>query len=172
MNTQYTFHTHEFPPLYDKNSTVLILGSFPSAASRAQQFYYGHPRNRFWQIIAALTGEVFPETTAQKRDLALRSHIALWDVIDECELIGSSYSSIRNAVPTDIPRILREAPIRSIYTNGNLASKLYAKYQQELTGIAAIPLPSTSPANAAWSLERLLQRWQIIRLDLSHSEGN
>lgn len=165
----YELHTHEFPPLYDAHSRLLILGSFPSVKSRAQKFYYGHPQNRFWRIIAALTGEAVPEAVEQKRSLALRHGIALWDVIEQCEIVGSSDSSIRNAVPTDLPQILRAAPICSIYTNGGLATRLYAKYQQAQTGIAAIGLPSSSPANAAWSLERLLQSWQVIQKDLLYN---
>ncbi len=159
---EYELHTHEFPPLYDENSRVLILGSFPSVKSREQQFYYGHPRNRFWQIMAALTKEPFPENTAEKRKLALRHGIALWDVIDSCEIRGSADSSIRNAVVTDLSVILQKCDIREIYTNGALAGKLYKKYQQTFTGRETVVLPSTSPANAAWSLERLLEKWNVI----------
>ncbi len=159
----YEIHTHEFPPLYDENSRILILGSFPSVKSREQQFYYGHPQNRFWRIMAAVTGEPFPETVEEKKRLVLSRGIALWDVIDSCEIRGSSDSSIRNAVPTDLPVILAGSRIGKIYTNGKLAYRLYARYQFPGTGIEAVPLPSTSPANAAWSFERLLESWQAVR---------
>ncbi|MBO7709083.1 MAG: DNA-deoxyinosine glycosylase [Lachnospiraceae bacterium] len=153
-------HTHEFPPLFDAHSRILILGSFPSVRSREQQFYYGHPQNRFWRILAALTGEAVPENIPQKKMLALGHGMALWDVIDSCEIAGSSDSSIRNAVPTDLSVILDRCRIEKICTNGALARKLYLKYQYPETGIEPIALPSTSPANAAWSFERLLEAWR------------
>ena len=159
---QYERHTHEFPPLYGQGSRILILGSFPSVRSREQKFFYGHPRNRFWKILAALTKEPFPETTAKKRDLAIRHGIALWDVIEACDIIGSSDSSIRNVVPTNLPLILDACPIRAIYTNGQLAGRLYMKYQYPVTGREHIGLPSSSPANAAWSLDRLIDSWKVI----------
>jgi len=158
----YELHTHEFPPLYDENSRILILGSFPSVKSRQQQFYYGHPQNRFWKILAAVTGEEEPRSIPEKRALALKHGIALWDVIESCEIRGSSDSSIRNAIPTDLSRILHTGNISTIYTNGSLANRLYMKYQYPQTGMEAVALPSTSPANAAWSFERLLTCWQQI----------
>jgi len=160
---EYERHTHEFPPLYDTKSRILILGSFPSVKSREAQFFYGHPQNRFWRILAALTGEELPATIEEKRSLALRHGIALWDVIEECEIKGSSDSSIRNVIPTDLPALLKEAPIRQIYTNGNLATRLFEKYQEPVCGRRTIGLPSTSPANAAWTLPRLIDRWSVIR---------
>ncbi len=162
---EYERHTHEFPPLYNSDSRILILGSFPSVRSREQKFYYGHPQNRFWKILAALTREPFPETIQQKRELTARYGIALWDVIESCDIIGSSDSSIRNVVPTDLPLILDACPIRAIYTNGQLAGRLYRKYQYPVTGRENIGLPSTSPANAAWSLERLIGQWKVILED-------
>ena len=167
----YEWHTHEFPPLFDENSRVLILGSFPSVKSREQQFFYGHAQNRFWKIMAALTEEPLPETVEQKRALARRHRIALWDVIDSCRIAGSSDASIRDAMPTDLSKILDVCDIKMICTNGALAGKLYAKYQQPLTGREAIRLPSTSPANAAWSLERLLGEWSVLREYLSEQTG-
>lgn len=153
-------HTHEFPPLYNARSRILILGSFPSVKSREQQFYYGHPQNRFWKILAALTGEAVPENVQEKKTMALCHGIALWDVIDSCEIVGSSDSSIRNALPTDLSVILDRCRIEKICTNGALARKLYLKYQYPVTGMEPIALPSTSPANAAWSYERLLEAWR------------
>ena len=159
----YETHTHEFPPLFDEHSQVLILGSFPSVKSRDQKFYYGHPQNRFWKIMAALTGENVPETVPEKRQLALTHGIALWDVIDSCRIAGSSDSSIRDAVPTDLSVILDNCDIKAIAANGALAGRLYRKYQQPYTQMEAVILPSTSPANAAWPLERLLKEWASLR---------
>ena len=163
---EYEKHTHEFPPLYDTDSRILILGSFPSVKSREQKFFYGHPQNRFWKVIAAVTGEGLPQTIEEKRLLALKHRIALWDVIEECEIRGSSDSSIRNVVPTDLPKILNTAPIRRIYANGALAKKLYDKHQKEICQRDITGLPSTSPANAAWSLEKLIAAWSVIEEDL------
>ena len=160
---EYETHTHEFPPFYHENSVILVLGSFPSVKSREQQFYYGHPQNRFWRIMAELTGESMPGSIQEKKRLAALHGIALWDVIDSCEIRGSSDSSIRNAVPTDLSVILNKAPVREIFTNGTLAHKLYQKYQFSLTGMQDVSLPSTSPANAAWSYERLLEKWRCLQ---------
>ena len=164
---EYEHHTHEFPPLYNTGSRILILGSFPSVKSREAQFFYGHPQNRFWKILSVLTEEEFPATIDAKRSLALRHGIALWDVIEECEIKGSSDSSIRSVIPTDIPSLLKEAPIQQIYTNGNLATRLFEKYQEPVCGCKAIGLPSTSPANAAWTLSKLIERWCVIKEHLN-----
>lgn len=154
--------THIFGPVFDARSRVLILGSFPSAMSRAQQFYYGHPRNRFWPVIASVLGEPVPETVAERRAMVLRRGVALWDAIEECDIQGSSDASIRNAVPTDLSRILEVAPIRAIFVNGAAAARVYDRYQRPRTGREALRLPSTSPANAAWSLERLIEAWRAV----------
>lgn len=159
MPMEYTHITHPFEPVFDENSRILILGTLPSVASRENDFYYGHRQNRFWRVIATLTGEAVPQTIEEKKALLLRQGIALWDVIASCDIRGSSDSSIRNAQPTDLQRILSAAPIRRIYANGTTAAKLYTKYQQPATGIPITPLPSTSPANAAWTLERLCDAW-------------
>ena len=151
--------THGFPPVFDENSRVLILGSMPSVKSREASFYYGHPQNRFWRVMSAVTGEVFPEDIPGKRELLLRRGIALWDVIAECDITGSSDSSIRNVVPNDLSVILTQADIRAIFTNGAAASSIYKRYQLPHTGIPSVALPSTSPANASWSLDRLVQKW-------------
>ena len=153
---------HGFDPVYDENSRVLILGSLPSVKSREQNFYYGHSQNRFWRLIAALRGESVPQTLTEKKELLLRSRIAVWDVIAECDIIGSSDTSIRNAVPADIRPILEAADIRCIFVNGAAAGKIYDKYQKPLTGREAVRLPSTSPANAAFGFERLLTEWSRI----------
>ena len=158
--------THGFGPLYDEASEVLILGSFPSVKSREQAFFYGHPQNRFWRIIAALYGEPVPgtgtseETIAAKRALIHRHHLALYDVIEECDILGSSDSSIRNVVPADLGPILAGSKIARIFVNGKTAGKYYEKYLEPVTGIKATVLPSSSPANAAWSLEKLTEAWR------------
>ncbi|MCD7818311.1 MAG: DNA-deoxyinosine glycosylase [Lachnospiraceae bacterium] len=150
---------HPFGPLYDKNSEILILGSFPSVKSREQQFFYGHPQNRFWKVTAGVLSVPVPQTIEEKKAMLHENHIALWDVIAECEIIGSSDSSIRNVTPTDLSRILECARIRQIYANGNTAKKMFEKYQKKTLGRDVIGLPSTSPANAAWSVERLQDAW-------------
>lgn len=160
----YETHTHEFPPVYDRNSRILILGSFPSVKSREQQFYYGHPQNRFWKVLAALTDSPVPAAIPEKKALLLKNRIAVWDVIESCEIIGSSDASIRNVIPTDIPHILRNSGIEAIYGNGTKACRLYDKYLLSQTGMPIHPLPSTSPANAVFSLEKLIQSWSCIQL--------
>ena len=157
-----TFHTHGFGPVYDENSRILILGSFPSAKSREKGFYYGHPRNRFWPLLASLTGETLPETIEEKRAMLLRNRIALWDSIESCEITGSSDSSIRNVTPVNIGIVTDTCSIRSVLCNGATSFKLYNRYLRPVTGIEAVRLPSTSPANAQWNLERLIEAWCII----------
>ena len=154
---------HPIPPLYDSQSEILILGSFPSVKSREAQFFYGHPQNRFRKVIAAVCGEPVPETVPEKKALLLSHHIALWDVIHSCDIQGSSDASIKNVVPNDLSVILDAAPVRQIYVNGKTAEKYYRKYTQPVTGREAVCLPSTSPANAAWSVEKLIDAWKIIR---------
>lgn len=155
--------THQFEPVYDADSRVLILGTFPSVKSRENQFYYGHPQNRFWKVMAGLTGQPVPQTVGQKKQLLLDQHIAIWDVIQRCDIEGSSDSSIRNVVPCDLTAILRGSRIRAIFANGATAAKLYEKHQKKQTDMDIITLPSTSPANAAYRLEDLLQAWAVIR---------
>ena len=164
--SEYQKVEHEFEPVFDENSKVLILGTFPSVKSRENQFYYGHPQNRFWKIIALLTDSKVPQTVEEKKKVLLEHGIAIWDVISSCEIIGSSDSSIRNVVPADLERILESCEIRNIYANGGTAKKLYEKYSRAKTGREIIGLPSTSPANAAYSVERLMEYWQIIKNDL------
>ena len=158
---------HPFPPLYDKNSQVLILGSFPSVKSREQMFFYGHPQNRFWKVIAGVFQEKTPETIEEKKYFVLSHHLALWDVIAECDIVGSSDSSIRNVKANDLSEILENAPIQKIIVNGKTAEKLYKKYIEPVTGITAVVMPSTSPANAAWRLENLTEVWgQDLQADI------
>lgn len=160
--SDHEFHTHEFEPVYDQNSRILILGTFPSVKSREQRFYYGHPQNRFWKVLAALTGTPVPGSIEEKKNLLLSHGIAVWDVIASCDIIGSSDSSIQHVVPADIPSVLSRSAIEKIYGNGTKACQLYDKYLLSKTGMPIYKLPSTSPANAAFSLERLVECWRPI----------
>ena len=150
---------HPIPPLYDKNSRILILGSFPSVKSREACFFYGHPQNRFWKVTSSVFGEEVPQTIDEKKSFLLRNRIALWDVIGSCDIAGSSDSSIKNVTPNDLSIILQNADIGQIYVNGKTAYKYYIKYTEKMTGRSAICLPSTSPANAAWTIDRLVSEW-------------
>ena len=154
---------HPIPPLYDAESRLLILGSFPSVKSREAMFFYGHPQNRFWRLLARLFGEDTPVTTEEKAALAHRCHIALWDSIGSCVITGSSDSSVRDVVPNDLTPILRGSRVEKIFCNGALSYRMYMKHIYPSTGIAAVKLPSTSPANAAFGMERLEQEWRIVK---------
>lgn len=153
---------HPIEPVFDSESKVLILGSFPSVKSRETMFFYGHPQNRFWKVIASLFNEEIPITVEEKKALLLRNHIAVWDVIARCDIEGSSDTTIKNVEPNDLSVILDNAQIKSIFVNGKTAEKYYKKYIEKTIGINAVCLPSTSPANAAWSFERLLEEWCVI----------
>lgn len=154
---------HPFPPLFDENSRVLILGSFPSVKSREAMFFYGHPQNRFWKLIAALYGEDVLESIEEKKNLILRHNLALWDSIKSCTITGSSDSSVKDVVPNDLAEILDNSKVDKIFCNGALSHKIYMKYIYPTTKIEATKLPSTSPANAAFSLERLIKEWSKIK---------
>ncbi len=157
---------HPFHPLYDNNSKILILGSFPSVKSREQMFFYGHPQNRFWKVISAITDDALPVTIEEKRTLLLKNRIALWDVIASCDITGSSDSSITNVTANDLSVILENSAVKKIYVNGKTAEKYYNKYLRDKLGIDAVCLPSTSPANAQWNISRLISEWSIIKGDL------
>ena len=166
---------HEIPPVFDGNSRVLVLGSFPSVQSRKAAFFYGHPQNRFWRVLSAVFGEpvsgdvpekkalLLKHKVAAKRVMLLNGGVALWDVIESCDIKGSSDASIKNVVPNDLSVILSTAAIAHVFTNGQMAHKLYQKYLAKEIDLPETVLPSTSPANAAWSLERLTEAWKIIR---------
>lgn len=154
---------HPIPPLYDRQSKILILGSFPSVKSREGHFFYNHPQNRFWKVLAAVLNAPLPETIEEKRKFLLDAKIAAWDVIASCTIEGSSDSSIKNVVPNDLGRILTAAPIEKIFCNGGTSHQYYKKYQEKITKIEAVRLPSTSPANAAWNLPRLTAQWAVIK---------
>ena len=154
---------HPFPPLYDKNSKILILGSFPSVKSREQNFFYGHPQNRFWKVVATVLEKEIPTTIEEKRAFLLSSNIALWDVIASCEITGSSDSSIKNVVANDLTEILETANIKKIFVNGKTAEKYYNRYIKDKISRDAVCLPSTSPANAMWNVESLVEEWKKIK---------
>lgn len=160
--SEYETHTHTFAPVFDQNSRVLILGTFPSVKSREQQFYYGHPQNRFWKVLAALTDSPLPVSVPEKKELLLSNGIAVWDVIASCAIIGSSDTSIKDVVPADVPSLLSGSAVERIYGKGAKACQLYDRYLLPKTNMPIHKLPSTSPANAAYSLERLLESWRII----------
>ena len=154
--------THAFSPVFDSESRILILGTMPSPKSRELGFYYSHPRNRFWPVLAKIFGEEIPGTPEEKRNFCLRHKIALWDVLKECEIEGASDSSIKNAVPNDISIILNGADIKAVFATGTTAAKLYKKFIEPETKIPATALPSTSPANAKIGIEELAEKYKII----------
>jgi hypoxanthine-DNA glycosylase len=164
--------THDaFGPLFDGKSEILILGSFPSVKSREEAFYYGHPQNRFWPLMARILTPEDPRVPATKEErtkIMVEKHIALWDVVESCDIIGSSDASIKNVEVTDLRRIIHAAPVRKIFINGKTAYRLYRKYSLPLVGEKpeAVCLPSTSPANAAWSMDRLLEEWKAVGEEL------
>lgn len=153
---------HPFGPLYNENSESLILGSFPSVKSREAMFFYGHPQNRFWKVIPMLYGEKIPENIEEKKSVILRHNLALWDSIHSCTITGSSDSSVKDVVPNDISHIIENSKIEKVFCNGALSYKMYMKYIYPETRIKAVKLPSTSPANAAFSIDRLLEEWKVI----------
>lgn len=153
---------HPFPPLYDENSQILILGSFPSVKSREQMFFYGHPQNRFWRVLAAVFEEPVPKTISEKKTLVLSHGLALWDILAACEIEGSADSSIRNAAVNDFTPIFEAAPISRIYVNGKTAEKYFNCFAKPVLGREAVCLPSTSPANAVFTLEKLIDAWKVI----------
>ena len=160
MSSEYHTVRHTFEPVWNASSEILILGTFPSVKSREQRFYYGHPQNRFWKLLAHIYGEPVPGDIEEKTALILKHRLAVWDVIDQCDIIGSSDSSIRNVVPSDIPGLLEKSRIHTVIANGARAYELDQRHQYPETGIMARKLPSTSPANAAWPLERLTDVWR------------
>lgn len=163
---EYRHIQRQFGPVYSADSKILILGSFPSVRSREAGFFYGHPQNRFWPLLARLLEEEVPKDREEKTQLLLRNRIALWDTLDACDIIGSDDASIKNAVPVDISLVLNAAQIREIYCNGTASYKLFMKHLYPLCGIEPKKLPSTSPANAAWNMERLCSEWKVILEEL------
>ena len=158
--SKYEHIIHPFQPLYNCESRILILGSLPSVKSREQMFFYGHPQNRFWKMISAVFEEAVPQTIEEKKALMLKHNIAMWDTIYSCDIIGSSDSSIKNVVPTDLNSIVDNSKIEKVICNGKTSGKYYEKYQRKYLGIEPDILPSTSPANAAYSLGKLVEIWK------------
>ena len=154
--------THEFPALYDRESQVLMLGSIPSPKSREMAFYYGHPQNRFWKVMAAVLGEDIPETIPQKKAMLKKHHIALWDVLDSCTIVGASDTSIEDPVVNNIGELVKKSKVSRIFCTGATAYNLYKKFCANDVGIKAIKLPSTSPANCAVSQEKLVEAYKVI----------
>ena len=165
MNPSQQRILHPFGPLFGPDSRILILGSFPSVKSREQNFFYGHPQNRFWKVMAALYGQDMPRTIPEKKDLILSHGLALWDSIASCVITGSSDASIRDVRANDLQIILDHAPIERIYCNGRKSHEMYERYILPSLGRDAACLPSTSPANAQWSLEKLIAAWSVILPD-------
>lgn len=159
---EYEHVKHTFEPVYDGNSKILILGSLPSVKSREQGFYYGHPQNRFWKVLARLLEWEEPQSIEEKKEMLLKNQIAIWDVLESCDIQGSSDSSIKNPVAADIPGLLEKTKIEKIYVNGTTAGKYYKKYIFPLTGIEAVVLQSTSPLNCRYNLDRLADNWNVI----------
>ena len=157
-----TLVTHEFPALYDRNSRVLLLGSIPSPKSREQGFYYGHPQNRFWKVLAAVLGESVPETIPQKKAMLKKHHIALWDVLESCTIVGASDTSIEDVVPNKISELVQATHVERIFCTGATAHKLFQKYCAQDAGMDAEKLPSTSPANCAVSFEKLVEAYSKV----------
>ena len=160
---EYTHIKRNFGPVYDQNSKILILGSFPSVKSREAAFFYGHPQNRFWPLLGRVLKCDVPSDTEGRKAFLLEHGIALWDTIEECDIAGSSDSSIRNVIPVDVMKVLDCAEIQEIYCNGAASFKLFMKYLYPVCGRTPVKLPSTSPANAAWSMDRLYEEWKILK---------
>ena len=152
--------SHNIPPVFDRESRILILGSFPSVVSRDEAFFYAHPRNRFWRVLSAVFDESTPNTTDEKKDFLIRRHIALWDVVRTCDIHASSDASIKQAEPNPIGIILNTANIEKIFVNGKTAEKYYIKLLYPTIGITPVCLPSTSPANARMSESDLIRCWK------------
>lgn len=157
-----SFVTHPLEPVYDAQSRVLVLGTMPSPVSREHGFYYMHPQNRFWRVLERVFEEACPDDVEGRRAFALRHHVALWDVLASCEIEGASDASISCAQPNDLSRVLDVAPIEAIFCTGAKAGALYARMCEPHTGMPAVVLPSTSSANAAWSLDRLVRAYRVL----------
>lgn len=163
---QYRHIKRTFGPVYNQNSKILILGSFPSVKSREVNFYYGHPQNRFWQLMGKILECKIPVSIEERKSLMLEKRIALWDTIEECDIVGSSDASIRNIVPVDIQLVLKTADITRIYCNGSTSYDLFMRYLEPVCGRTSVKLPSTSPANATWNPDRLFEVWKQIKVFL------
>ena len=155
-------HFHTFEPVFASNSRILVLGTCPSVKSRESGFYYGHPQNRFWRVMAKLLSQPVPCSIEEKKQLLIQNRVALWDVAASCEIEGSSDSSMTRVVHNDIPKLLSESEITHVFANGKKAAQLYNRLIYPVTELEIVTLPSKSPANAAWSLDRLIDAWRVI----------
>ena len=160
---------HPIPPFAEAGARVLILGSFPSVKSRESGFFYGHTQNRFWKVLARVfedavpsTVDIVPVTVDEKKAFLAAHGIALWDVIASCTITGSADSSIRDVVANDVGALLRTHDIRAVFTNGKTAQALFDQHLAPSLGVCATCLPSTSPANAAWGIDRLVEAWRVV----------
>ncbi len=160
-NTHQTI-LHPLKPLYNQDSKILILGSFPSIKTREYGFFYGHPQNRFWPILEVLFNEELTRDIEQRREFILKNKIALYDSIYQCDIIGSSDASIQNVVPSDLSEVFENADIKQVFCNGATSYKYYKKYHAKKSGIKGISLPSSSPANARYRLDDLVREWSQI----------
>ena len=154
--------THPLKPLFQADSKILILGSFPSVKTREYGFFYGHPQNRFWPLLERIFNVKLSIDIEERRAFLLKHNIAVYDVIYQCDIIGSSDANIQNVIPSDLSRIFNEADIKKVFCNGGTSYRFYKKYQEKKTGFKAIQLPSTSPANARYSIDDLYSQWKII----------
>lgn len=170
---EYTHVGPGLPPLHGDRAAALILGSFPSPKSREQGFFYGHPQNRFWPLMASLTGEPVPDWAdiEAKKRIILDHGLAVWDTIGACDIRGASDASIRNVEPNDVAALIRRLGVQAVFCNGAASGRVYARYAQPMTGLPAAVLPSTSPANAAWSMEKLQAAWGAAFAPFLHSDG-
>ena len=141
-----------FTPVFNEDSRVLILGSFPSVKSRQVEFYYGNKQNRFWRTVCGFWGEEIPETTEGKKQFLYRRQLALWDMVTACEIEGSSDASVRNEELANLDEVLAHAKIEKILLNGTLAYELFMRKYAHLSDVA-VKMPSTSPANPRFSAE-------------------
>ena len=157
---------HSISPVCEPDAKILILGSFPSVASREAGFYYAHKQNRFFRVVAAVCGEPLPENIEEKKALLIRNKIALWDVIKSCDVTKSSDSSIKNVIPNNVAALISGTDIKAVYLNGKTAAALYDKYIASSVALPALCLPSTSPANAKYGFDLLVKEWGVIRRDL------
>ncbi len=160
--TKYQMIIHPLKPLFQFDSKILILGSFPSVKTREYGFFYGHIRNRFWPLLERIFGVKLSRDIEERRTFLLQHNLAVYDVIYQCEIIGSSDSSIQNVIPADLSPIFKEASIKQVFCNGGTSYRYYKKYQEKKTGLKAIQLPSTSPANAGYSIDDLYDQWKVI----------
>ncbi|MBE0601118.1 MAG: DNA-deoxyinosine glycosylase [Firmicutes bacterium] len=162
---------HPFDPVFDARSKALVLGSFPSVKSRENAFYYGHPQSRFWPVLAALFSQRIPQTIPEKTEFLHLHHIALWDMAETCTIKGSADSTLSLRSVNDIPALIAKTDVSQVFANGQLAGRLYKTHAEHLTGLPIRVLPSTSPANAAWTLDKLIGGWQPLLEALRHA-GN